>query len=58
VVEAVVPQQQEHFLEQVELVAVVLELLPELMERLTLVVVPVATLEITLVQAVLAAPVS
>jgi hypothetical protein len=42
----------------VELVAVVLELLPELMERLTLAVVPVATLEITLVQAVPAAQAS
>jgi hypothetical protein len=54
---AVVPQQQEHFLEQVELVAAVLELLPELLELLTLAAVVVATLEITLVQAVLAAPV-
>ncbi len=47
----VVLQRREQVLEQVELAVAVLELLPEPMERLTLVVALVATLEITLIQA-------
>jgi hypothetical protein len=54
----VVLQRREQVLEQVELAVAVLELLPEPMERLTLVVALVATLEITLIQAVQAVQVS